>query len=133
MTTIIIPETTSRDADFLLFSIIFGPIHSLLIRFPYVNILYFLLFHLSLSELCLFLCPFSVRWHAHVDFLLFLQKSSGIPELELEVTVSSLCRTHTATHSYRLTVHAEYSDQESITDLHPCTADVTATFFHSHK
>ena len=42
-------------------------------------ILYFLLFHLSLSELCLFLCSFSVRRHAHVDFQLFPQKSSGIP------------------------------------------------------
>ena len=38
-----------------------------------------LIFHLSLSELCLFLCSFSVRRHAHVDFQLFLQKSSGIP------------------------------------------------------
>ena len=49
----------------------------------YVNILYFLLFHLSLSELCLFLCSFSVRQHAHVDFQLFSQKSSGIPVLLL--------------------------------------------------
>ena len=57
---------------FPLFSIIFGQIH-------YVNILYFLLFHLSLSELCLFLCSVSVRRQAHVDFQLFLQKSSGIP------------------------------------------------------
>ena len=43
--------------------------------------LYFPLFHLSLSELCLFLYSFSVRPHAHVDFQLFSQKSSGIPVL----------------------------------------------------
>ena len=41
-----------RDADFPLFSIfsvIFGPICSPPIRFPFSVILYFLLFHLSLS------------------------------------------------------------------------------------
>ena len=48
----------------------------------YVNIFYFLLFHLSLSEVCLFLCSFSVRRHAHVDFQLFSLKSSGIPVFE---------------------------------------------------
>ena len=49
------------------------------------SVLYFLLFHLSVCELfCLFLCSFSVRWHTHVDFQLFSQKSSGIPETEID-------------------------------------------------
>ena len=49
--------------------------------FPVFCFLYFLLFRLSLSELSgpLFLCSFSVRQHAHVDFQLFSQNSSGIP------------------------------------------------------
>ena len=33
----------------------------------------------SFWTFCLFLCSFSVRRHAHVDFQLFSQKSSGIP------------------------------------------------------
>ena len=33
----------------------------------------------SFWTFCLFLCSFSVRRHAHIDFQLFLQKSSGIP------------------------------------------------------
>ena len=48
-----------RDADFPLFSvfsIIFGLIRSLLIRFPFSVILYFLLYHLSLSELSVSFC-----------------------------------------------------------------------------
>ena len=57
----------SRDADFPLF-----------LLFLARSVLYFLLFHLSLSA-CLLLCSFSVRRHAHVDFQLFSQKSSGIP------------------------------------------------------
>ena len=69
------------DADFLLFSVILGLIRSPPICFPFSVILCFLLFHLSLSELCLFLCSFSVRRHAHIDFQLFSQKSSGIPGL----------------------------------------------------
>ena len=56
-----------RDADFLLFSVIFGPPP---ICFPFSVILYFLLFHLSLSELSVSFC---------VHFQLFSQKSSGIP------------------------------------------------------
>ena len=37
---------------------------------------------------CLFLCSFSVRRHAHVDFQLFSQKSSGIP---VYATATVLC------------------------------------------
>ena len=40
----------------------------------------------SFWTFCLFLCSFSVRRHAHVDFQLFSQKSSGIPEVETGVT-----------------------------------------------
>ena len=47
---------------FLFFSVIFG-----LIRSP-VSSFSFLTF-------CLFLCSFSVRWHVHVEFQLFSQKS----------------------------------------------------------
>ena len=49
----------SRDADFPLFSvfsIIFGPIRSPPIYFRFSIILYFLLFHLSLSELSVSFC-----------------------------------------------------------------------------
>ena len=49
----------SRDADFPLFSVfsvMFGPIRSPPIRFPFSVILYFLLFHLSLSELSVSFC-----------------------------------------------------------------------------
>ena len=55
-----------RDADFPLFSVIFGLIFSSISSF-------------SFWTFCLFLCSFSVRRHAHVDFQLFSQKSSGIP------------------------------------------------------
>ena len=54
-----------RDADFPLFSVIFGPICSPVSSF-------------SFGTFCLFLCSFSVRRCAHVDFHLFSQKSSGI-------------------------------------------------------
>ena len=37
----------------------------------------------SFWTFCLFLCSFSVRQHAHVDFQLFSQKSSGIPDYYL--------------------------------------------------
>ena len=50
---------------FPFFSVIFG-----LIRSPISSF--------SFWTFCLFLCPFSVRRHAHVDFQLFSQKSNGI-------------------------------------------------------
>ena len=59
---------TVRDADFPFFPL-----------FLAWSVLYFLLFHLSFWTFYLFLCSFSVRRHAHVDFQLFSQKSSGIP------------------------------------------------------
>ena len=55
---------------FPFFSVIFG-----LIRSP---ISFF-----SFWTFCLFLCSLSVRRHAHVDFQLFSQKSSGIPATTL--------------------------------------------------
>ena len=60
-----------RDADFpffTFFSVIFGPISAFS----------FLTFHL-------FLYSFSVRRHAHIDFQLCWQKSSGIPDLSMVV------------------------------------------------
>ena len=53
------------------FSVIFGPICSL---FSPIS-------SFSVWTFCLFLCSFSVRRHAHVDFQLFSQKSSGIHAL----------------------------------------------------
>ena len=63
-------NNNNRNADFPLFSVF--PLF--LARY----VLCFLLFHLSLSELSIFLCSLSVRRHAHVDFQLFSQKSSDI-------------------------------------------------------
>ena len=63
-----------RDVDFTLlsvFSVIFGQIHCL---FSPIS-------SFSFRTFCLFLCSFSVRRHAHVDFQLFSQKSSGIPDM----------------------------------------------------
>ena len=100
----------TRDADFPLFSVFFFPLflarfvlRRSVPRFPvptppppppppppqlfrlskvYVNILYFLpISSFSFWTFCLFLCSFSVRRHAHVDFQLFSQKSGGIPVL----------------------------------------------------
>ena len=58
-----------QGCRFSVFSIIFGPIHSL---FSPIS-------SFSFWTFCLFLCSFSVRRHTHVDFQLFSQKSSGIP------------------------------------------------------
>ena len=58
------------------FHVIFGPVRSPPVRFPF-SVCFFLLFHLSLSELSVSFCVhFSVRRHAHVDFQLFSQKFS---------------------------------------------------------
>ena len=68
-----------RDADFPLFSVfsvIFGPICSPPIHFPFS--LFSPISSFSFWTFCLFLCSFSVRRHAHVDFQLFSQRSSGI-------------------------------------------------------
>ena len=56
-----------QGCRFSVFSVIFGPICSLFSP-------------VSSFSFCLFLCAFSVRRHTHIDFQLFSQKSSGIPE-----------------------------------------------------
>ena len=74
-------NNNNRDADFPLFSGVFFSV------FLARSVLYFLLFHLSLSERSLFFCSFSVRWRAHVDFQLFSQKSSGVPVIIIIIII----------------------------------------------
>ena len=72
-----------RDADFPLFSVFFRYFWpDLFSADPFPVFCYSLFSRISsfsFRTFCLFLCSFSVRRHAHVDFQLFSQKSSGIP------------------------------------------------------
>ena len=55
--------------------VIFGPMRSPISSFSFLTF-------------CLFLCSFSVRWHVHVDFQLFSQKSSGITDINQSISRS---------------------------------------------
>ena len=64
---------------YVIFRYIFGPIRKNTCMLIFSMFSYFIILFLNFLSFCLFLCSFSVRRHAHIDFQLFSQKSSGIP------------------------------------------------------
>ena len=94
-------EGLKQGCRLSVFSVIFGPIRSLPIRFPLFSIFSYFIF-LFLSFLSLFVFIFLVRRHALVDFQLFSQKSSGIPVKTRGIFLKVLCLLAPFGHFFQL-------------------------------